>query len=137
MTESLSSVGSASKYSLDDLYLMVASIYAEQNAPRSPSTTFAHFVEVCGMLTIHDLKKKREEIEVEDALCKSLGWFFPLLAKFRVKSVENLVFRKYPYACPYCRQCPHKDAICKTTQGTKRTVNHSAIQAKYEENSSR
>jgi hypothetical protein len=90
------------KYSLDDLCLMVSSIYAEQNVQRPPSATFAHFVEVCGMLTIHDRKKKREDFEVEDALCKSLGWFFPLLAKFRVSSLEDLVFRKFPYACPYC-----------------------------------
>jgi nucleoside phosphorylase/NTP pyrophosphatase (non-canonical NTP hydrolase) len=126
-----------SKYGLDDLYLMVASIYAEQNAHRSPSATFAHFVEVCGMLTVHDRKKKREDFDLEDALCKALGWFFPLLAKFRVASLETLVFRKYPYACPYCRQCPHKDSICKTTQGTKRTVDHAAVQAKHAQNSVR
>jgi nucleoside phosphorylase/NTP pyrophosphatase (non-canonical NTP hydrolase) len=122
-------------YSLDDLYLMVASIYTEQNAHRSPSATFAHFVEVCGMLTVHDRKKKREDFDVEDALCKALGWFFPLLAKFKVKSVESLIFRKYPYACPYCRRCPHKDAACKTTLGTKRTVDHAAVKALHAENS--
>ena len=121
------------KYSLDDLYLMVASIYAEQNAQRPPSATFAHFVEVCGMLTIHDRKKKREGFEVEDALCKSLGWFFPLLAKFRVSSLEALVFRKFPYTCPYCRECPHKDGACKTTQGSQ-TVDHVALQAKHAQN---
>src|SRR5262249_6046412 len=123
-----------SQYSLDDLYLMVASIYGEQNAQRPSSATFAHFVEVCGMLTIHDRKKKREEFEVEDALCKSLVWFFPLLAKFKVSSLEDLIFRKYPFACPYCRECPHKDLICKTTKGTKQTVDDKALRAKHEEN---
>lgn len=121
-------------YSLDELYLMIASIYAEQNAHRSPAATFAHFVEVCGMLTVDDRKKKREDFDLEDALCKALGWFFPLLAKFRVKSVESLVFKKYPYVCPYCRACPHKDSICKTTQGTRRTVDHGAVIAKQAEN---
>ena len=29
-------------YSLDDLYLMVTSIYGEQNADRSPTAAFAH-----------------------------------------------------------------------------------------------
>ncbi len=125
------------KYSLDDLYLMVSSIYSEQNAQRPPSATFTHFVEVCGMLTIHDRKKTREGLEVTDVLCKSLGWFFPLLAKFRVSSLEDLVFRKFPYACPYCRECPHKDSVCKTVLGTKRTVDHVAVQAKHAENSGR
>jgi NTP pyrophosphatase (non-canonical NTP hydrolase) len=124
-----------SKFSLDDLYLMVSTIYSEQNALRSPSATFGHFVETCGMLTAYDRKKKREDLNIEDALCKSLGWFFPLLAKFRVASVESLIFRKFPYACPYCRQCPHKDSICKTTQGTRRTVDHRAVLAKHAENS--
>jgi hypothetical protein len=73
------------KYALDDLYLMVASIYGEQNAQRSPSSTFAHFVEVCGMLTIHDRKKKREGLELEDALCKALGWFLDLSPRLRQK----------------------------------------------------
>lgn len=126
-----------SQYSLDDLYLMVASIYGEQNAQRPPSATFAHFVEVCSMLTVHDRKKKREDLDVPDALCKSLAWFFPLLAKFRVSSVEDLVFKKYPFVCPYCRKCPHKDAICKTIKGTKPTVDHTALREKHAENSDR
>jgi len=126
---------SYAKYSLDDLYLMVSKIYSEQNYLRSPIATFGHFVETCGMLTAYDRRKKREDFNVEDALCKSLGWFFPLLAKFHVTSVESLVFRKFPYACPYCRQCPHRDSICKTTRGTSRTVDHAAVLAKHAENS--
>jgi nucleoside phosphorylase/NTP pyrophosphatase (non-canonical NTP hydrolase) len=124
------------EYTLDDLYLMVVSIYSDQNIQRPASTTFAHFVEVCGMLAIHDRKKKREELEVGDVLCKALGWFFPLLAKFRVRSVEELIFRKYPYACPYCRECPHTKA-CKETQGTRRSVDHDALRAKHAANISR
>ncbi len=68
-------------FSLDDIYLMVASIYSEQNAHRSASSTFAHFVEVCGMLTALARKKKRESLSFEDSLCKAIGWFFPLMAK--------------------------------------------------------
>jgi hypothetical protein len=45
---------------LDDLYKMIAYTYSEQNAHRPPSATFSHFVEVCGMLTIHSSEKKRE-----------------------------------------------------------------------------
>lgn len=122
---------------LDDLYKMVAHIYTEQNAPRSVSATLAHFVEVCGMLTIHDRKKRREDLSVTDALCKALGWYFPLLAKLRVRSVEEIIFRKYPYACPYCRRTPHEDAICKTVRGTGRTVDHDALRECYVENASR
>ena len=100
-----------SKFRLDDLYKMTAHIYSEQNAHRPASATFSHFVEVCGLLTVHVRKKKRESTTIEDALCKALGWYFPLLAKFKVASVEELIFRKFPYACPYCRECPHSDGV--------------------------
>lgn len=119
---------------LDDLYHMTAHIFSEQNSDRPATATFAHFVEVCGMLSIHDRKKKREGINVTDALCKALGWFFPLMARFHVKSVEQLVFRKFPYACPYCRELPHRDEKCKVVKGTSRTVDHHAVQAKYQQN---
>jgi NTP pyrophosphatase (non-canonical NTP hydrolase) len=119
---------------LDDVYRMTAHIYSEQNAHRPASATFAHFVEVCGILSMHSRKKKREEVTFEDALCKALGWYFPLMAKFKVLSVEELIYRKYPYACPYCRETPHVDSKCKTVYGTTRTVNHTALRQKYVNN---
>ena len=42
------------------------------------------------MLTIHDRRKKREGLDATDVICKALGWYFPLLAKLGVKSVEEL-----------------------------------------------
>ncbi len=127
----------AKRFRLDDLYKMVAYIYREQNAQRSPSSTFAHFVEVCGMLTIHDRRKKREGLSVIDALCKALGWYFPLLAKLGVRSVEDLIFRKYPYACPYCRLEIHRDEQCKVVRGTNRTVDHKALRETIQRNKNR
>jgi NTP pyrophosphatase (non-canonical NTP hydrolase) len=118
---------------LDDLYKMIAHIYSEQNAHRPASATFAHFVEVCGMLTVQSRSKKREGVTFVEALCKALGWYFPLMAKFRVSSVEDLVFRKYPFVCPYCRLKTHDDMVCKTTRGTSNTVDHVALrQARHD-----
>jgi NTP pyrophosphatase (non-canonical NTP hydrolase) len=119
---------------LDDVYKMVAHIYSEQNAHRPASATFAHFVEVCGMLTVLSRNKRREGITFVEAICKALGWYFPLLAKFKVSSVEELVFRKYPAACPYCRLRPHQDMVCKTTRGTSETVDHAALRRARESN---
>jgi NTP pyrophosphatase (non-canonical NTP hydrolase) len=64
---------------------------------------------------------------VVDALCKALGWYFPPMAKFRILSIEELVFRKFPYACPYCRRAPHEDGPCKVVKGTKSTVDHDEL----------
>lgn len=123
-----------SKLRLDDLYKMIAHIYAEQNAHRPASATFAHFVEVCGMLSVHSRNKKREGATFVDAICKALGWYFPLMAKFKVASIEEIIFRKYPYVCPYCRLKPHEDISCKTTRGTSRTVDHAALRSAYQAN---
>jgi NTP pyrophosphatase (non-canonical NTP hydrolase) len=117
----------AVKPRLDQLYKMVAYIYSDKNLDRTSAATFVHFVEVCGMLTIHDRKKRREGFDVSDALCKALGWYFPLLAKLRIASVEELVFRKFPDVCPYCRSKPHKEIDCKLVRGTTRTLDHPEV----------
>jgi hypothetical protein len=122
---------------LDDLYKMVSHIYSEQNLHRPARETFAHFVETCGMLALNERGKKIEEATVESALCKALGWFFPLMSKFKVASVEELVFRKFPYVCPYCRKCPHVDEGCKTVVGTKNTLNPKAVRDFYKKNAKR
>jgi NTP pyrophosphatase (non-canonical NTP hydrolase) len=113
---------------------MVAYIYNDRNMARPPAATFAHFVEVCGMLTIHDRKKRREGLDVTDALCKTLGWYFPLLAKHKIRSVESLIFRKFPRVCPYCRKSPHQDVICKLVRGTSPTVDHAEVLRFYRDN---
>ena len=125
---------SVTRLRLDDLYKMVAYTYADKNMSRTAAATFAHFVEVCGMLTIHDRKKKREGFEVTDALCKALGWYFPLLAKMRIRSAEELIFRKFPSVCPYCRSAPHKEAECKLVKGTNPTVNHALVGRFFQKN---
>lgn len=119
------------RFRLDDIYKMTAHIYAEQNVARTTTATFSHFVEVCGMLTAHDRSKRREVFTVTDALCKALGWYFPLLAKMRIKSAEEVIFRKFPFTCPYCRQTPHVDAICKQVRGLQGTVNHDSVNEMY------
>ncbi len=119
---------------LDQLYKMTAHIYGDRNSARSKEATFAHFVEVCGMLTIHDRRKKRENLTIADALCKALGWYFPLLAKLRISSVEALLFRKFPGVCPYCREAPHNEAKCKLVKGTDSTVSHSEVTDIFDRN---
>lgn len=122
------------KFSLDDLYYMVSNIYYEQNYQRSVTATFTHFVEVCGMLTAHSRNKNRDNFDFESALCKALGWYFPLLSKCGVRSLEQIIYRKFPYVCPYCRREPHKESECKVVKGTERTVNHPELIRMYNTN---
>lgn len=121
-----------SEIRLDDLYKMTAHIYSEQNAGRTADSTFLHFVEVCGMLSSLDRNKPRGEVDIADALCKTLGWFFPLIAQFKVTSLERIIFRKYPGVCPYCRVRPHDDANCKAIMGIQPGIlNHDRLRMFY------
>lgn len=119
---------------LDDLYKMTAFIYQDANAIRSKEATYLHFVEVGGMLTQLDRKKKRVKVDVTSAICKALGWYFPLLAKMGISSVEELVFLKYPGVCPYCREKPHNDGRCKLVRGADATVSHEEVLRLVEQN---
>lgn len=114
---------------LDDLYRMTAFIYHDANLGRSREATLLHFVEVCGMLTMLDRKKKRDRTDMAGALSKALGWYFPLLAKMGVGSVERLIFTKYPGVCPYCRKAPHVESECKLVKGTDRVLSHEQVRA--------
>lgn len=123
--------------SLDDLYVMTAHMYSHRNEERPVAATFAHFVEVCAALTAHTREKHRESLDIPGALCKALGWFFPLMAKLRVRSIADLVYRKYPYACPYCRRLPHVDMECKLVRGADTTVDHDALRSLYIDNAAK
>jgi nucleoside phosphorylase/NTP pyrophosphatase (non-canonical NTP hydrolase) len=122
---------------LDQLYYMTAYIYSDKNSERSPIATLAHFVEVCAGLTGQARRKRREDFTLESALCKALGWYFPLMAKFNVASIEDLVYRKYPYVCPYCRLEQHAELRCKSVRGVSGTVDHQALREIYERNQSK
>jgi NTP pyrophosphatase (non-canonical NTP hydrolase) len=102
---------------LDDLYRMTAHIYGNQNEERSVSSTFSRLVEACAMNIPKRAPRSGADWAPESALCRAIGWYFVLIAKFRVASVEDLVFRKFPYVCPYCLSCPHKSGTCSPARG--------------------
>lgn len=109
---------------LDDVYKMTAAIYEHANMTRSREATYLHFVEVCSMLTMMHRQKNRERVDMPGALCKVMGWYFPLLAKMGIQSVEEMVFSKFPRVCPYCRLGRHEESECKLVKGTANTVDH-------------
>lgn len=116
-----------SRLTLDDLYAMVAHIYSEQTLARTTAAGFAAFVEACGMLTIHESKKVRDETTVTDALCKTLGWYIALLVKMKIKSIEEILYRKFPYACPYCLLTPHSTTECKKAGDSRASVDNDKL----------
>src|SRR5690606_18667047 len=108
-------------------YKKTAFIYQDANATRSKEATYLHFVEVCGMLTQLHRKKKRIKVDVTSAICKALGWYFPLLAKMGISSVEELVFLKYPRPCSYCGVSSHNVARCYLGRWVDYIVSHGGV----------
>ena len=89
-------IKSAKALRLDDLYKMVAHIYSGQNIARTSTATFAHFVEVCGMLTLHDRPKKEKVLmSLRRSAKRWVGTFrsWPKCAYAALKSLFFVNFR--------------------------------------------
>jgi NTP pyrophosphatase (non-canonical NTP hydrolase) len=121
--------------SLDDVYKMVSYVFHEKNERRSLEATYAHLVEVCGLLVVHQQHKTDSNRKKIDSVCKVLAWYFPMLAKARVRSAEDLIFRKFPRVCPYCRQAPHMQHNCKAANLNMVIIDYHELRKVYGEKS--
>ena len=104
---------------LDAWYRDLNRIYWNRNFQRSAADIFMHLVEVIGNLSVTVTKKHKEAdhgrrlADVQRYLAKSVAWWLALCGKLGIRSVEDLIFGKFPYECPYCRQTPHSGERCK------------------------
>lgn len=117
---------------LDDIYKVVAYIYHEKNERRERESTFSHLSEASGFLAAQCSKPNPDLISITSSLCRTLGWYFPLLAKARIRSAEGLIFRKFPSVCPYCMKVPHDPTTCKLNPNEK--VNYNELRHFYDKN---
>lgn len=97
---------------LDDWYRGLNRIYWNQNFQREPSTIFAHLVEVVGGLSSLASNKRKTGIEPEGHIVKAFAWWIALCGKVGVKSVEDMLWDKFPAACPYCQEERHNPDVC-------------------------
>lgn len=97
---------------LDEWYRLLNSIYLDRNFYRSPESIFVHLIEVTGGLSLVASNKKKPGVTPEAFMAKSVGWWMVLCGKVGIRSVEALVWTKFPYACPYCQKEPHETKKC-------------------------
>lgn len=102
--------------SLDEWYRHINSMYLDRNFYRSPESIFAHLVEVVGGLSLVASRKEKVGVVPEEFLAKSVGWWMALCGKVGVRSVEALIWSKFPYACPYCHEAPHVFEKCQSVR---------------------
>ncbi|MDP9067412.1 MAG: hypothetical protein M3N53_03550 [Actinomycetota bacterium] len=102
--------------SLDAWYRRVNRIYLDRNFYREPFSVFTHLSEVVGGLSLLASEKQKPDVTPESFVPKALAWWMALCGRVGVISVEELVWSKFPYVCPYCRSEPHKPAKCAETK---------------------
>lgn len=97
---------------LDDWYRITNRIFWNQNFQRDPSAIFSHLVEVIGGLSALASSKRKAGANPETYIVKALAWWLALCGKLGVKSVEDLLWDKFPGVCPYCQELRHNPDVC-------------------------
>lgn len=98
--------------SLDDWYRSINRIYWYRNFNMNTMALFSHLVEAFGGLSLLASAKNKPGVRAESFLPKALAWWLALCGKSGIKSVEDMVWSKFPKACSYCHESPHKAHIC-------------------------
>lgn len=100
-------------YGLDNWYRLINSIYFEANFYRDPESILTHLVEISGGLASISSGKSKPNVTEDAFIAKAIGWWSTLCGKVGVRSIEELIWAKYPFVCPYCLSEPHSSGICK------------------------
>lgn len=98
--------------SLDEWYKVNNRVFWNQNFLREPSSVFAHLVEVVGGLSALASSKRKAGLDPEAFIVKAIAWWFALCGKVGVRSVEQMLWDKFPRVCPYCQESPHNPDVC-------------------------
>ncbi|WP_419916735.1 hypothetical protein [Candidatus Poriferisodalis sp.] len=99
--------------SLDQWYIALNKIYWAKNSHRGLSYMMDHLVEVVGGLSGFASEKKKPNVDLTLYVPKALAWWFALCGKASVGQVSDMIFRKFPNACPYCETATHNEDICR------------------------
>jgi pyrimidine deaminase RibD-like protein/NTP pyrophosphatase (non-canonical NTP hydrolase) len=102
----------ASRRTLDQWYVSLNSTYFHRNFDRRPSDICLHLIEVIGGLSLLASDKSKPGIEKEAQVPKALAWWLSLCGKVGVRSVEALIWDKFPRLCPYCQRPKHEQEEC-------------------------
>lgn len=98
---------------LDEWYRKLNGIYLDRNFYRDAFSIFSHLVEVMGGLSLMASEKTKPNTSPELYIPKALAWWLALCGKLGVRSVEDMVWNKFPGVCSYCERQPHRDDVCR------------------------
>lgn len=97
---------------LDDWYSIINRIYFDKNFSKDARLIFTHLVEILGGLSILSTNKAKN-LNPEHQMAKALSWWLVLCGKMGIRSVEDMLYYKFPNVCPYCLSKPHNEEKCR------------------------
>ena len=97
---------------LDDWYNIINRIYFDKNFTKDARLIFTHLVEILGGLSILSTNKVKG-LNPEQQMAKALSWWLVICGKMGIRSVEDMLYYKFPNACPYCLSKPHNEEKCR------------------------
>jgi hypothetical protein len=112
---------------LDDWYLVINRIYLDRNFYRDRFSIFAHLVEILGGLSLLASKKEKTGVTPETFVPKALAWWMALCGKHGVRSIEDMLWQKFPQVCPYCHRRPHEHDPCVEKKATGEVLDWGAL----------
>lgn len=101
-----------SQRSIDEWYRTINRIYLDRNFFRDRFAIFAHLVEILGGLSLLASGKQKPGTAPREYVPKAISWWMALCGKVGVRSVEDMLWQKFPYVCTYCHLKPHENDPC-------------------------
>ena len=121
--------------SLDSHYVRINSMYLDRNFYRTHFSIFAHLAEILGGLSLLASGKVKPQVDPSRYMAKALAWWMALCGKMGVRSVEDMIWTKFPYACPYCHRAPHEPKRCKAAKRGNIVINWEVLADLAKQNS--
>src|SRR5258708_3324552 len=114
--------------SLNEWVRMLHNLYGHsQNYSKTAFKVHAHLTEVAGAMGRLVLRK-RDIATAGMFAAKTFAWAVALLARIRPTELdlEDILLRKFPGMCPYCRESP-----CKCWMGTKPSLDEEKVREAF------
>ncbi len=105
---------------LDDWYHIINGIFQDKNLDKDPMWFVGHLVELITGLSLLGTRKIKPEFSMENYLPKTITWWLALCGSVGCRSVEELIWMKFPGVCPYCQSSVHDDAACRRAKRESR-----------------
>lgn len=113
--------------SLDEWHLSINGTFRRRNWERSEEQICLHLAELLGAISRATTGRPTRNLSVPVTVVKSIAWWSALCGKYRIKSVQEMVWAKFPGICPFCLQDNHDSWVCRQRRSVSERPDWSAV----------